>query len=138
MTAAWLALAGCSSPTDPCARSDEGVGRPSFDLASALRGAGAEVEWLGYRLDLTLLSAPTQVLAVNGAEVLMWEYCTPDQLSQDLGLYGIGIHRRNPPVLVLAPDHHLFTLAEVMARYHGSDGSIVDLLTLVMGPEARP
>jgi hypothetical protein len=136
--AGLLSTGACSDPIDVCPRADDGVGRPAFDLVAALQGAGAEVQELGQRLDLTLFAAPTQVLSVDGEEVLMWEYCSPEQLSRDLGLYGIGPYGESPPGGALELDGHLFTEFEVLARYDADSAALLDLLTYVMGPELHP
>ena len=128
-------LASCSSPTDPCIAEGPAPGVPAFDLVGALRVAGAEVEERGQRLDLTLLSVPTEVLDVDGQEVFMWRYCTGGEFTHDLGLYGVGIEAMNPPVIAVSAETHLFTLGRILASYVGQDTALVALLTEVMGSE---
>lgn len=128
-------LASCSRPTDPCIRDGPAPGAPAFDLASALRNAGAVVQERGQRLDLTLLSVPTEVLDVDGQEVLMWRYCTGGQFTHDIGLYGIGVEATNPAVIVVSAQTHLFTMGRVVASYVGQDTALIGLLTEVMGSE---
>lgn len=137
---AAAALSACSgSPTDPCVPGGGPLpGAPGFDLAASLRVAGAEVAELGQRLDQTLLSVPTEVLRVNGEEVLQWRYCSGDLLARDLGLYGVGVRARTPPVVELDPEDHLFAMARVVAFYHGTTAELLALLEQVMGSQVAP
>jgi hypothetical protein len=131
-----LALAACSDSTGPCANS-EGLGIPAFDLIGSLRVRGAEVEDLGQRLDMTVFSVPTRVLSVNGEEVLTWAYCIGggEDKARDLGQFGVGVFAQDPPPLTLGPDEHMWSFAEHIAQYVGTDSGIVELFNEVMGPE---
>ena len=111
---------------------------PAFDLPGSLRLAGAEVEELGERLDLTLFQVATRVLRVNGEEVLYREYCSAGQLADDLGLYGLGVEPRDPPAIVPAPDHHLYAFARTLVTYDGTTASLLELLAEVLGPPLLP
>lgn len=134
LLAALVAL-GCSDPVDPCSPGEPAQGVPFFDLVGSLRQAGAQVEELGQRLDQTLFSVPTQVLAVDGHEVLMWEHCGGASLRRDMGLLGIGVDAVDPPVIHLGSQDHVYAVARVVAWYVGSDPDLIDLLTEVLGPE---
>lgn len=129
--------AACSrGPVEPCAPlGDPAPGAAAFHLPTELRRAGATVEELGYRLDLTVLSAPTEVLRVNGEEVLQWRYCSDDLLADDLGRYGVGSQARTPPVVPPGEAGHLFARERTLASYAGEDAGVLALLVGVMGPE---
>lgn len=133
-----LAIGACSNPTRTCI--DEGLGIPALDLIGSLQTRGAEVVDLGERLDLTVFSVPTRLLAVNGEEVLVWEYCVGggEDLARDLGKFGIGVFAEDPPSLTLGPSEHLWTSAQIIAQYEGSDPTLIELFNDVMGDELRP
>jgi hypothetical protein len=138
----WTALAiwslACSDPVGVCDGPDQGLGIPDFDVVGALRGTGAQVEELGERLDLTLFSVGTQVLRVDGHEVLLWEYCSSSQFVRDIGLLGVGVQATEPPTIALGPEDHVFSMSRKLLWYTGDDPPLIQLLTDVLGPEIRP
>ena len=133
-----LCALGCSSPMAPiegCAPTSPATGIPDFDLVGALRATGAQVVELGERFDLTVLSVPTQVLSVDGEEVLMWRYCCCGDVARDLGLFGIGAFAKDPPVVVQGPESHLFLVDRVLAEVTRPSPALLSLMERVMGPE---
>ena len=127
-----LALAGCSSPVDPC-DPDPAPGRPAFDLAQSLRNAGAEVEELGERLELTLLAVPARELRVEGEWVLEHRYCTGGQLHEDVSRFSDDASTFDGVPATWQATPHIFVFAEVLAIYDGEEAQVVELLTEVMG-----
>lgn len=93
---------------------------------------------MGQRLEPTLFSVPTFVLLVDGHEVLAREYCTPELHARDVGLYGVGVYARTPPVIPITGDLHVFTQAQTVVEYHGRDVELLALLARVLGPELEP
>jgi len=131
--AALMALPACSDPVDPCNSDGPAVGMPALDVVGSLRGAGAEVEDLGERLETTVMSTPARELRVDGHLVLWHEYCTAGVAGSDARRFSEDAATFDGVQLTWSATPHVYVLAQVILIYEGADPDLLSLLTAVMG-----
>ncbi len=130
-------LAGCAAqgvsgaPVDTTPRDEV---EDLVDLVEALQAEGAQVE-PGKAIQQPFLSAPGQIVKVNGADVQVFEYSSVEdmgleasQVSEDGSSIGTSM------VTWMAPPH-FYRSGRLLILYVGEEDAVIDLLESVLGPQ---
>jgi hypothetical protein len=103
-------------------------------LIEALKAAGLTVE-NGDPLEQPFFTAPGQIIRVNGADVQVFEYESPEameadasQVAEDGGSVGTSM------MSWMAPPH-FYKAGRILVLYVGDDLKVIDVLTGALGPQ---
>jgi len=135
-----LVLAACASqpPAAETPDIETGSGISSIagfdDLVAALEAAGAQVESAG-EIEQAFLSAPGQIIKLNGTDVQVFEYATPEVAEAEAGTISPDGTSTNTTMITWVDAPHFYRSGRLIVLYVGSDEEIISLLEGVLGPQ---
>lgn len=103
-------------------------------LIDALRAAGAEVE-LGETVEQVFFSVTGQILKVNGADVQVFEYESPEAMEEDAAQVAPDGGSIGTSMVTWVATPHFYKAGRVLVLYVGDDAPILDLLKGVLGEQ---
>lgn len=116
------------TPAEPAAVEDLG------SLGQALRAAGATVEG-GDSIEQAFFSVTGQILKVNGADVQVFEYKSPEAMEADASQVAPDGGSIGTSMVMWVEAPHFFKAGRVLVLYVGEDAALLDLLKSVLGEQ---
>lgn len=116
---------------------DTGIRSPvgqseAFDLHQALRATGASVE-AGGAIGQVFFSVPGQVLTIDGTDVQVFEYPTPEEAQDDADQVAPDGSSVGPTMIMWVATPHFYRMGTVIVLYVGDDADVSLLLEEALG-----
>ena len=132
-----LAVSGCA--TDSLTGSAVGSAEPlavedQATLISALEGSGATVE-IGEPVSQVFFSAEGTVLKVNGVDVQVFEYQSPEEMENEASQVSPDGGSIGTSMVTWVDVPHFYKTNRIIVLYVGNDASVLDVLESALGPE---
>ena len=103
-------------------------------LMTALQAAGMTVESAG-AVSQPLFSAPGQSVTVNGQEVQVYVFDTPEAMESAAAQVSADASTIGTTTPTWTSDPHLFKAGRLIVVFVGTDQKIIDILTGTFGPQ---
>jgi len=135
-----LVLSACASqpPAVNTPETETGSGESSIigfdDLVAALQAAGAQVEPAG-EVEQVFLSASGQIIKLNGVDVQVFEYATPEAAEAEAGTISPDGTSTNTTMITWIDAPHFYRWGKLIVLYVGSDEGVISLLEGILGPQ---
>ena len=132
-----LAVSGCA--TDSLTASPVGSTEPlavedQATLISALEGSGATVE-IGEPVSQVFFSAEGTVLKVNGVDVQVFEYQSPEEMENEASQVSPDGGSIGTSMVTWIDVPHFYKTNRIIVLYVGNDASVLDVLESALGPQ---
>jgi hypothetical protein len=133
---------GCASQPTVSAKSTEASpteAQPApvtemTSLVDALRAAGATVE-PSEPIEQVFFSVGGDILKVNGADVQIFEYETPEAMEADAAKVAPDGGSIGTSMVSWIEPPHFYKAGRIIVLYVGQDQAVLDLLTAALGPQ---
>ena len=103
-------------------------------LVDALRAAGATVE-PNEPIEQVIFSVGGDILKVNGADVQIFEYETPEAMEADAAKVAPDGGSIGTSMVSWIEPPHFYKAGRILVLYVGQDQAVLDLLSAVLGPQ---
>jgi hypothetical protein len=103
-------------------------------LVDALRAAGATVE-AGDPVEQVFFTVTGQIIKVNGADVQVFEYETPEVMEADAAQVAADGGSIGTSMVTWVATPHFYKAGRILVLYVGDDQAILELLEGALGPQ---
>ena len=132
-----LTLGGCantSSAASPAATTGPVAVEDQATLISAFEASGATVE-SGEPVSQVFFDAEGQILKVNGADVQVFEYESPEAMENEAALVSSDGGSIGTSMVAWVDVPHFYKASRMIVLYVGNDAAVLDLLENALGPQ---
>jgi len=132
-----LTLSGCaniSSAASPAATTGPVAVEDQATLISALEASGATVE-IGEPVSQVFFDAEGHILKVNGADVQVFEYESPEAMESEASLVSSDGGSIGTSMVAWMDVPHFYKAGRIIVLYVGNDAAVLDLLENALGPQ---
>lgn len=103
-------------------------------LTEALESAGLTVE-IGDSVEQEFFAVPGQIIRVNGADVQVFEYESPEAMEADASQVAEDGGSVGTSMMMWMAAPHFYKTGRILVLYLGDDQKVMDVLTGALGPQ---
>ena len=103
-------------------------------LMTALQAAGATVE-VGDSITQDFFTPEGHILTVNGADIQVFEYETAEAMESEAAQVAPDGGSVGTSMMMWMDAPHFYKMGRIIVLYVGSDSTVLNLLTEVLGPQ---
>jgi hypothetical protein len=103
-------------------------------LMEVLKAAGLTVE-NGDSIEQPFFTVPAQIIRVNGADVQVFQYETPEAMEADASQVAEDGGSVGTSMMSWMATPHFYKTGRILVLYVGDDQKVIDVLTGALGPQ---
>lgn len=132
-----ILVSGCANRSlaaEPAVSAEPGSVEDQASLVAALQEAGATVE-TGEPVSQAFFTPEGSILKVNGADVQLFEYESIEAMQEEASQVAPDGGSIGTSMVTWMDTPHFYQAGRIIVLYVGSDGTILEMLEKVLGPQ---